>query len=140
MDRAVFYFNDEDFRKAASEFARIQKVIPDDMNVTFMTGVSYVMSRNVTQGERMITQALDSIRVQEAEGRLEKDEVTHDVLVKAFVSFTNYLVEQDDLDRALEIIVLGRKVDPKHVSLKNQYKKLYALAPDDTAIPEDSEE
>lgn len=131
LDRALFYFNDGDYRKSSSEFARILKVIPDDVNVMFITGVSYSLSRNVTQGDRLINQAIDSLNLYDAEQRFEKDKVTHDVLIKAFVSYTSYLSENNQLERALELIALSRKLVPDDPSLKLQYKKLYGKAPDD---------
>ncbi|MBT3647227.1 MAG: hypothetical protein HN542_03185 [Flavobacteriales bacterium] len=131
LDRALFYYNDGDYRKSSSEFARILKVIPDDVNVMFITGVSYSLSRNITQGERLINQAIDSLTVFDAEQRFEKDKVTHEVLIKAFVGYTSYLNAYDQLDRALELIALSRKLIPDDPSLKLQYKKLYAKAPDE---------
>jgi len=131
LDRALFYFNDNDYYKASSEFKRILKVMPGDFNVAFITGVSMINARNVTEGERNISAAIDSLRIQEKEGTFEKDDVTHDVLIKSFISYTNYLVDNEQLNRALEIITLGRQLVPDDTALKAQYKKLYARSPDD---------
>ncbi|GAB4375725.1 MAG: hypothetical protein Kow0075_02280 [Salibacteraceae bacterium] len=131
LDRAKFYFNDGDYRKASLEFYRILKVIPDDVNILFISGVSDILSRNVTQGERNVKIALDSLALYEAENRFEKDPVTHEMLIKAFVSYTDYLAENNQLEKAMEVIVLGRKLVPDDPKLKAQYKKLYAAAPPD---------
>lgn len=131
LDRALFYFNDNDYYKASSEFKRILKVMPGDFNVAFITGVAMINARNVTEGERNISAALDSLRVQEKEGTFEKDDVTHEVLIKSFISYTNYLSDNGQQSRALEIITLGRQLVPDDTALKAQYKKLYAKAPDE---------
>lgn len=130
LDQAKFYYNDGSYRKAASEFNRILKVMPDDVNILFIAGVSEIMSRNETQGERHVTQALDSLRIYEANGTFEKDDVTHEVLIKAFVSYTDFLMEKEELDKAAEIIAFGRKLVPEDLKLKSQYKKVYAKLPD----------
>ncbi|MEQ9186695.1 MAG: hypothetical protein RLP15_03110 [Cryomorphaceae bacterium] len=136
LNRANFYFNDEDFYKAGSEFKRILKVMPGDQNVAFITGVALVNARNVTEGERLIQEALDSLNYQHETRTFEKDDVTHNSLIKAFVSYTDYLVAQDQLERAMEIIALGRKLVPEDTTLKGQYRKIYANAPEP---PDDDE-
>ncbi|MEX2597193.1 MAG: hypothetical protein WEC59_09730 [Salibacteraceae bacterium] len=140
LDRAKFYFNDGDFYKASFEFKRILKVMPDDVNVAFITGVAMVSSRNVTEGERLIEQTLDTLRMQDTTNTFEKDDVTHDMLIKAFISYTNFLLENERLDEALDIITLGRRLVPDDSSLKGQYKKLYARAPDEEEEAEEAEE
>jgi len=130
LDRAKFYFNDSDYRKASSEFSRILKVVPDDVNILFIGGVADILSKNVTQGERSVNMALDTLRAQEANNTFIKDDVTNDMLIKAFVSYTDYLVESGQADRAMEVIVLGRKLMPDDPKLKLQYKKIYTNAPD----------
>jgi len=140
LNRANFYFNDEDFYKASSEFKRILKVMPGDQNVAFITGVAMVNARNVTEGDRLVQQALDSLNYQQETRTFEKDEVTHASLIKAFVSYTNYLVEQGQQDKALEIIALGRKLVPDDTTLKGQYRKLYAKAPEPEEDSEDPEQ
>jgi len=131
LDRAKFYFNDEDYYKASSEFKRILKVMPDDVNIVFITGVAMVNSRNVTEGTRLIDQALDTLRFQDTTNTFEKDDVTHEMLVKAFVSYSNHLNTSGDLNRALEVITLGRRLLPKEAAIRSQYTKLYAKAPED---------
>jgi len=131
LDRAKFYFNDEDYYKAASEFGRILKVMPDDVNIVFMTGVAQVLSRNVTQGEKFINQALDTLNLHEAENRFVEDPVTQDVLVKGFITYSNYLKDNGKLEEALELLTLSRKLIPSDPNLKAQYKKIYALAPEE---------
>lgn len=130
LDYAKFLYNDGEYRKSASEFNRILKVIPDDVNVQFITGVAKLMSQNVTEGERLIGQALDTLRVQEEQDRFEKDDVTYEVLIKAFVAYTSYLADHDQLDKAAEVIAFGRKLVPEDLTLKAQYKKIYAKLPD----------
>ena len=131
LNKALFFFNDADYYKASSEFKRILKVMPGDVNVAFITGVAMINARNVTEGERNISEALDSLRIQEKAGTFEKDDVTHNVLIKSFISYTNYLADDGQKDRALEIITLGRQLVPDNTGLKAQYKKLYAKAPED---------
>jgi tetratricopeptide (TPR) repeat protein len=129
MDRANFFFNDGDYYKASSEYGRILKVMPGDQNVAFITGVALVNAKNVTQGERLIEQALDSLQQQHDQGTFEKDEVTHAILIKSFVTYTEYLVNAGNVGKAQEVITLGRKLIPDDPQLKLQYKKLYALSP-----------
>lgn len=131
LDRAKFYFNDGDYYKSSSEFNRILKVMPGDVNVVFITGVAMVHSRNVSQGTRLIDQALDTLQMLDTTNTFEKDEVTHEVLVKAFVSYTDYLSDNQELDRALDIITLGRRLIPDNAAIRSQYKKLYAKAPEE---------
>lgn len=131
LKQAMFYFNDEDYYKAMSEFKRIWKVMPGDVNVAFLTGVAMVQARNVTEGTRLIDQTLDSLYHQDSTNTFEKDDVTHAVLIKAFISYTNYLTENGKTNDALEIITLGRKLIPDDAALRSQYKKLYATAPED---------
>lgn len=138
LERALYYFSDEDFYKAQSEFKRIMKVIPDDPNIVMMTGVSMCLARNTTQGERLVEQALDSLELFREEDRFVKDDVTHEALIKAFVSYTNYLQENNRMEEALEVIAFGRKLVPDNITLKAQYRKLYADAPDEDE--EESEE
>lgn len=131
LDQAKFLFNDGDFRKAASEFNRILKVIPDDVNVVFITGVSEVLSKNVTMGEKNIALAMDTLRAHEANNTFEEDPVTNEVLVKAFISYTDYLSQNNQLEKAMEIIAFSRKLLPNDASLKLQYKKIYAIGSTD---------
>ena len=128
---AKFYYNDSDYRKASSEFKRIQKVIPDDFNVMLMTGVADIMSKNASQGERLVVIAMDSIRAQDARGVWEKDEVTYDIMIKGIVGYTNYLSEVKRLEEAQETLTFSRKLVPDDATLKSQYKKIYAIGPED---------
>tara|TARA_B110000046_G_scaffold31064_1_gene32899 strand:- start:1494 stop:2264 length:771 start_codon:yes stop_codon:yes gene_type:complete len=128
---AKFYYNDSDYRKASSEFKRIQKVIPDDFNVMLMTGVADIMAKNASQGERLVVVALDSIRAQDERGVWEKDEVTYDIMIKGIVGYTNYLSEVERLEEAQETLTFARKLVPDDATLKSQYKKIYAKGPED---------
>lgn len=132
LTQAKFMFNDGDYRKSSGEFARVLKVIPDDVNILFISGVSDVMAKNVVIGEKNIGIALDTLKAQESRNAFEKDEVTNDVLIKAFVSYTDYLSESGNHNKAMEIITLGRKLMPDDPKLKAQYKKIYTKAPADT--------
>ena len=131
LERALDYYNEKNYYKAASEFKRIMKVVPDDPNIVFITGVAMIQSRDAVQGERNVNRALDSLRLFRKERRFEKDPVTHDVLIQTFVSYTDYLVEQERLEDALIIITFGRRLIPSDPKLKVHYNKLYALAPDE---------
>lgn len=131
LSNAKFYYNDSDYRKASSEFKRIQKVIPDDMNVMMMTGVADIMAKNASQGERLVVIALDSMRAQDARKVWEKDDVTHDIMIKGFVGYTNYLSEVDRVDEAQEVMTFARQLVPDDPTLKVQYKKIYAIGPKD---------
>src|SRR5690606_20303354 len=62
LSTAKFYFNDGDYRKASSEFKRILKVDPEDVNVLFIQGVSDVLSRNETMGMKTINSAIDTLQ------------------------------------------------------------------------------
>ena len=128
LQQAKFYFNDGDFRKSASEFRRILKVMPDDMNVAFITGVALIESRNIGEGKKLIAQAIDSLKAYDQTNRFEKDEVTHEMLVKGAISYTSYLDASDQLEEALELITLIRKLIPDDLRIKTQYAKLYAKA------------
>ncbi len=128
---AKFYYNDSDYRKASNEFKRIQKVIPDDFNVMLMTGVADIMSKNASQGERLVIIAMDSIRAQDGSGVWEKDEVTYDIMIKGIVGYTNYLSEVKRLEEAQETLTFARKLVPDDATLKSQYKKIYAIGPED---------
>lgn len=132
LDRALFFYNDEEYYDASREFTRIQKVMPGDQNVTFITGVAMVQARNASEGERFISQALDSLQQQHDNKTFEKDDVTHEALIKAFVSYTNYLQDNAQEERALEVIALGRKLVPDSPALHAQYRKLYANAPEES--------
>lgn len=131
LANAKFYYNDNDYRKASSEFKRIQKVIPDDFNVMLMTGVADIMTKNASQGERLVVVALDSIRAQDERGVWEKDEVTYDIMIKGIVGYTNYLSEVERLEEAQETLTFARKLVPDDATLKSQYKKIYAKDPED---------
>lgn len=128
---AKFYYNDDNFYKSASEFRRIQKVIPDDYNVMLMTGVANIRARNVAQGERLVVIAMDSIKAEDARGEWEKDEVTYDILIKGLVGYTNFLSENERVDEAQEVMTFARKLIPDDATLKSQYKKIYAIGPKD---------
>ena len=130
LANAKFYYNDNDYRKASSEFKRIQKVIPDDFNVMLMTGVADIMAKNASQGERLVVVALDSIRAQDERGVWEKDEVTYDIMIKGIVGYTNYLSEVERLEEAQETLTFARKLVPDDATLKSQYKKIYAKDPE----------
>ncbi|GAB5539634.1 MAG: hypothetical protein Salg2KO_17370 [Salibacteraceae bacterium] len=124
---AKFYYNDGDYRKASSEFRRIAKVVPDDVNVIFMQGVSDIMAKNVSQGERLVNQALDTLRSQRERGDFEQDPVTYDVLIKGFIGYTNFLVDAEREEEAQETMTFARKLIPDDSALKAQYKKVYAI-------------
>ena len=130
LTTAKFYYNDGEYRKASSEFNRILKVIPDDMNIVFISGVSDIMARNPSVGERSVGIAMDTLKAQEADKRFEKDPVTNDLLVKAFVEYTNYLAENQKQDQAEEVIAFSRKLMPDELPLKAQYKKIYGRVPE----------
>jgi tetratricopeptide (TPR) repeat protein len=130
LDQAKYFFNDGEYRKASSEFNRILKVMPDDVNILFMAGVSDLLARNIAVGEKNIGVALDTLNNQMARGAFEKDPVTYDVMIKAFVGYTDYLAENAKLDRAMEVITFGRKLVPDDPKLKGQYKKIYEFAPE----------
>jgi tetratricopeptide (TPR) repeat protein len=124
--QAKFYYNNEDYRKAASEFKRILKVLPDDVNIMFMTGVSMIESKNLGEGQKFVDQALDSLKLFEEQNRFEKDEVTHEMLIKGVIAYTKYLDENAKLEKALEIITMIRKLIPDEPRIKTQYARLYS--------------
>lgn len=126
LSNAKFYYNDEDYRKASSEFRRIHKVVPDDVNVLFMQGVSDIKARSVAQGERLVKQALDTIRAQDARDVYERDHVTHDLLIKGIIGYTDFLVSDGRAGEAQETMTFARKLIPDDTALKAQYKKVYA--------------
>lgn len=128
--QAKFYYNNEDYRKAASEFKRILKVMPDDVNIMFMTGVSMIESRNLGEGQKLVDEALDSLTLYQSENRFEKDDVTHQMLIKGVVAYTNYLEQNSNLEKALEIITMVRKMVPDEPRIKTQYAQLYSKAED----------
>ena len=101
------------------------------MNVMMMTGVADIMAKNASQGERLVVIALDSMRAQDARNVWEKDDVTHDIMIKGFVGYTNYLSEVNRLDEAQEVMTFARQLVPDDPTLKVQYKKIYAIGPKD---------
>ena len=100
------------------------------MNIVFISGVSDIMARNPSVGERSVGIAMDTLKAQEADKRFEKDPVTNDLLVKAFVEYTNYLAENQKQDQAEEVIAFSRKLMPDELPLKAQYKKIYGRVPE----------
>lgn len=130
LTNAKFYYNDGDYRKASSEFRRILKVIPDDVNVLFITGVANIMAKNTALGEKYVNEALDTLQAQRERGDFEKDEVTYAVLVKAFVGYTEFLAEVGRLDEAMEVMTFARRLLPDDATLKAHYKKIYAIEPE----------
>jgi len=124
---AKFYYNDQDYRKASSEFRRIAKVVPDDVNVIFMQGVSDIMAKNIGQGERLVNQALDTLRAQDSRGEFQKDPVTYAILIKGFVGYTDFLIGAGREEEAQETMTFARQLIPDDAALKSQYKKVYGI-------------
>lgn len=127
LSTAKFYFNDGEYRKASSEFKRILKVDPEDVNVMFIQGVSDVLSRNESMGMKTISSALEILKEKREQRTFKKDPVTHEVLIKAFVGYTDYLAEKGEVEEAQMVIQLGRELLPDDLKLKGQYKKIYEL-------------
>src|SRR5690606_15089720 len=76
MDEADFYFNEDNFSKAASGYSKILKFDPEDENILMITAACYFLSRNLGQGKITLEEALKQIKTKYANSDYQGSEVS----------------------------------------------------------------
>lgn len=100
MDEAEYYFNEDNFSKAASTYKRILKVDPEDENILMITGASQYKSRNVGEGKMSIETAVKLIQDKYKDEDYEANETTVTALEDGVATYIDYLFENDQKDEA----------------------------------------
>lgn len=118
-----FYF-DDNFRKAAGVFRKIHKFLPEDSGLLYMVAVCQIRSRNLGEGTRNMTMALDSLKVRYADPDYEPMELTEKILIRAFIDYSTYLSESGMKDSAEVTISMARTFLKTDEAVKEQYDKL----------------
>lgn len=100
MDEAEFYFNEDNFSKAASTYSRVQKIDPEDENILMITAACQFKSRNVGQGKMTLQESLDLIKKKYSIEGYKPNETTLPALEDGIIAYTDYLIESGDKEGA----------------------------------------
>lgn len=119
-----FFYNEDDFRKAASTYARILKIDEDDPGILLMTGVCQLLSKNIGEGQKNVDRAMELIKTKFDDDSYEPSEVTYNHVVDGLIIYSNYLVDSGEKEKAKDVISAGRTAIPKDDNLKLHYEKL----------------
>jgi hypothetical protein len=123
-EEAQYFYNEDNFSKAASTFKNILKVDEKDEGFLFMTGLSNVKAKNVTEGQKMIEQALALIKEKYSDADYKAPDITYDTMIFAILQYTNYLNDSGDTNKAQDIISAMRTTLKKDDQIKKQYERI----------------
>jgi len=115
------YFKNEEYRKAATASKSYSKLNREpDYCILYFRGISEVLSNNISQGNRDISDATDKIN----EGVFNIDKIFKPLISTSIIKFSEYLVGENKKDEALKNIILGKKILPNDGYLDVTYNMI----------------
>ena len=100
MDEADFYFNEDNFSKAASSYSKILKWDSEDENILMITAACYYLSKNTGQGKITLDQAIKLIKDNYSNEDYDGSEVSMPAIEDGVRAYTNYLIDSGDKEGA----------------------------------------
>lgn len=88
---AMLYYKTEDYRKAAYIYKQIVRFDPDAAIMQLLQGIGEIKSRNIGEGERNLTLAMEQI-----DDNYSPDKVEKAVAYWAFTEYANYMDSKGD--------------------------------------------
>jgi hypothetical protein len=119
----MFYFNEDKFSKAASWFKKTMKLDDENLDLNFAAAACMLLSRNM-EGERILDEYLPKIKAYYGSGDNVISDVTKDALIAGFVGYSDYLKENGESTKAIEIITLGKEIMPDNFRIERQYNSI----------------
>jgi len=100
MDQAEYYFNEDNFGKAASGYSKILKWDEEDENILMITGACQYLSKNVGQGKITIDLAVKFIKEKYTNEDYDGNEVSMPALEDGVRAYTEFLIDSGDEEGA----------------------------------------
>lgn len=123
---AHWYIEEEEWKKAASQYKYVWKTDPDDAYFRFMQGTCEAISRNPGAARVTITESVKSIIAKHKDESFEANKESVPVLEEAMILYTDWLVENQQLpDSAKSLITRAKGWMPESTDIAKQYDKLH---------------
>jgi tetratricopeptide (TPR) repeat protein len=124
LKQADYLYNEDNFSKAASFYAKILKFSNNDPNILFTMGYCQLMAKNKGEGDKNVATALKTINENYADPNFEADEISSYLLTRTYIAYTNYLVSNNEIEKAIEVIETALKFLPDDDEIKSHRNKL----------------
>ncbi len=116
------YFNSGVYKKAASSSKVYGKLFREKKyEILYFTGLTEVLSRNLSQGLRDMNIAKTEMETNIKAGNLKVETAFKPLLTSAILKYSEYLVADNQLKEASENIAFAKKVFPNDASVSSQY-------------------
>ncbi len=116
------YFNEGNYRKAASTTKIYSKLYREkDYVLLYFIGLNEVLSNNLSQGLRDMADSKTEIEAIIKTGNLKVNSEFKLLLSSAILTYSNYLVNDDQLETASENIAFAKKILPNDAVISTQY-------------------
>jgi tetratricopeptide (TPR) repeat protein len=113
---ADLYYKTEDFRKAAYIYKQVVRFDPDAYVMQILQGIAEIKSRNIGEGERNLTLAMENI-----DDNYAPDKIERSVAYWAFTEYANYMDSKGDYaetKRGKRLAEKFKEYDPKVIKEK----------------------
>lgn len=124
MDEADYFFNEDNFSKAASSYAKILKFDATDENILMITAACQYLSKNVGQGKLTLQEAVKQITTKYASEDYQGNEVSMPALEDGIRAYTDFLVDSGDKDGAKAFFKEVYDYLSWNESIRAQYRKI----------------
>lgn len=116
------YFDENKYKKAASSAKLYNRLNKDeDFTILYFIGICEVLSNNLSQGDRNMEEAKTEIESKNNSGTVKIDKRFKTIISSGFLKYSEYLVENNNLEQASKNLDFGLKLLPNDGYLKVQY-------------------
>jgi hypothetical protein len=115
-------FASADYRKAATAAKLFDKLNrEEDLTLLYFIGINEVMSNNLSQGTKDIEDASTKLNELLAKGTYKADTYIKSFVVDGFLKYSEYLINQNQVNDAAKELEIALKIYPNDGYLKLQY-------------------
>ena len=113
-----------DYRKAVYYYKLALQLDENDPAVRLMKGTADYLSKNRREGSENVDMALEQFRAIAKEGKYEPAEEIELAFEDGFIYYADYLVDNNQLAEAQEILELARTLAPENKNFSRKLKQI----------------
>ncbi|RMG81583.1 MAG: hypothetical protein D6707_04590 [Bacteroidetes bacterium] len=114
------YYQEKDYRKAASEAKKLLKIFPEDYALMFFRGVCSFLANNQADGSLNVKEAMQHLNSQNV------DSLSEPLLEEAFAAYAKYLQQKQMTDSAQSTLDIGMTILKDAAKLSEIYSEINA--------------
>lgn len=119
------YFNTDNYRKAGSSSKAYGKLIREkDYSIVYFRGITELLSNNYSQGTRNLDEAKTELNIRIKDGNLKIDNTFKSLVSASCIRYSEYLVNENKKNDALENFLLGKKMIPNNKNIETKFNEL----------------